>query len=203
MNGVEHEVKYRLADHARVEELLRRKAAPRGGWHFESNILYDYGGVLCDSRRVLRLRRTEDAVTLTYKEPASGPSGMKNRRERECRVAPAEEMDGILLGLGYRPCLEYEKFRAVWSMDSALVFLDILPFGYFLEIEGAPSSVSEAVSALELVRMSPERETYPSLARVWIEENGGGRCTFPAAQRAALGRTLGCRIFTQGESHAD
>ena len=88
-------------------------------------------------------------------------------------------------------------------MDAALVFLDILPFGYFLEIEGAPSSVSEAVSALELVRMSPERETYPSLARVWIEENGGGRCTFSAAQRAALGRALGCQIFTQGEAHAD
>lgn len=203
MSGVESEIKYRLPDHARVEALLRQKGAPRAGWHFESNTLYDLDGVLRDSRRVLRLRRTENSAILTCKKPAPGPRSMKNRLERECRVEPAEEMDGILRDLGYKPCLEYEKFRAVWSLNETLIFLDILPFGYFLEMEGTPSAVNETVRVLHLSEAAPETGTYPALARALAGENACARCTFPPEQRAALGRALGCRIFTQGEPHAD
>lgn len=196
MSGIEHEIKYRLPDHDCVAELLRQKGTLRAGWHFESNILYDQGDLLRSSRRVLRLRRTKATTTLTYKEPAAGPSGLKNRQERESLVSSADEMDGILRALSYKPILEYEKFRSIWEMAGALVFLDILPFGHFLEIEGAPSAVDAAICALHLTQMNPASETYPALARAWIRENNQTRCAFSLTNRTALAHALGCRIFT-------
>jgi adenylate cyclase class 2 len=195
MSGIEHEIKYRLPDHDRVAELLRRKGTLYTGWHFESNTLYDRDEELISSRRVLRLRRTEEAATLTCKEPVPGPVGLKNRLERECLVSSADEMDGILHILGYRPVLEYEKFRTVWNMPDALVFLDLLPFGHFLEIEGTSAAVDAVVSTLDLSEADPASETYPTLARAWMKKNNQTRCAFSPPSRTALAQALGCRIF--------
>jgi adenylate cyclase class 2 len=143
--GVEIEKKYRLTSGAR-QGLARRLgeagAARVRAEEFETNTLYTGHG-LESGGRVLRLRRVEGrGATFTYKERFDEESAVKRRREEETEVSDAGALASILDALGYRPALVYEKRRETWQLAGAEVVLDELPFGLFVEIEGAEESIS-------------------------------------------------------------
>jgi hypothetical protein len=65
-------------------------------------------------------------------------------------------MDAILRGLGYAPRLRYEKFRCVWELAGGPdLFLDILPFGHFLEIEASPEAIGSLARGSALIQARP------------------------------------------------
>ena len=165
--GVEHEAKFPLTDRAALEARLRATGRLRTPWHFESNTVYDRDGELFASGRLLRLRRAL-VSTLTLKEPLpdSAP-GVKSRIEHESRVADAAQTDLILRGLGYAPRLVYEKFRCIWDVDGGTVFLDILPFGHFAEIEAAAESIPDLARRLGLDPAAALSASYHALHRQW------------------------------------
>ncbi|MBV9957585.1 MAG: class IV adenylate cyclase [Acidobacteria bacterium] len=164
--GVEIEKKYRLTKEQRERVLLRLRAvgAEFCGEEFEENTLYG-GGIINLRNSVLRLRRVGGRAVLTYKERFPSESSIKHQREDETVVEDAEAMAAILEALGYSPALVYEKRRATWRVNEVEVVLDELPFGSFMEIEGAEQAILAAEKLLELEELEAEMQSYPQLTR--------------------------------------
>ncbi len=205
--SIEHEAKFRLCHCPAMEPRLRNLGRLLAPWHFESNTVYDRGGELAESGRLLRLRRALTS-TLTFKEPAAGPktAGVKSRIERECAVDDPLSMDAILRGLGYTPRLRYEKFRAVWELPGGKVFLDILPFGHFLEIEARPASIPDVARELGLDPETALDVSYHDLHQDWRAENGLAPMedfVFSECENKRLTILLGCDALLQGDTDAD
>jgi adenylate cyclase class 2 len=163
--GVEIEKKYRI-EHERKEsirERLRAMGAVLRGEDFEENVIYA-GGELDPRRRILRLRRVGDTATLAYKERFSSASSIKHQREDETPVGDPVALANILDALGFKPALVYEKRRETWDASGALVTLDELPFGFYLEIEGNEGAITRIEELLGLSETDVEAATYPELA---------------------------------------
>ena len=162
--GIEIEKKYRLTDAQR--EMLHGRLAAVGataqGEEFEENTLYAGHGLESGSR-VLRLRRVGGRAILTYKERFASASAIKQQREDETRVEDGDALDAILGALGYRPALVYEKRRTTWNVADVEVVVDVLPFGLFMEIEGAENSINEVERMLEISEVEAEHASYPEL----------------------------------------
>jgi adenylate cyclase class 2 len=124
------------------------------------------GANLASGSRALRLRREGGRTLLTLKErPDAEPEAVKRRHELETEVSDADAVAAILDALGYRPALVYEKRRATYQLGGTEVVLDELPFGWFVEIEGAEIDILDAERRLELTSAEHVRETYPELTR--------------------------------------
>ncbi len=135
-SGQEIESKFFVRDLQAVEKKLIELGAvckvPRG---FEYNLRFDDAqGRLAGTHQVLRLRKSDD-VRLTYKGPGETHQGAIVRAELELVVEDFEMARHFLEALGYRAIVSYEKYRAMYALDGALVTLDELPYGTFVEIE--------------------------------------------------------------------
>lgn len=172
---IEIEKKYRLTRDGK-ERLSRRLeevgATREGAEAFEENVIYAGPGL--DPRsRVLRLRRTEARATFTYKERRATESAIKHQREEETEVGDPAALASILDALGYRPALVYEKRRTTWHTGGVEIVLDELPFGTFVEIEGAEESILRAEELLGLASAEAEHASYPELTARLGEDKGG------------------------------
>ncbi|PWH18053.1 MAG: hypothetical protein DDG60_00965 [Anaerolineae bacterium] len=121
---------------------------PRG---FEYNLRYDNPqGSLLRERKVLRLRKFDD-VRLTFKGPGENIGGALSRTEIELIVDNFENAQLFLAGLGYRVVMMYEKYRAIYELEGALIALDELPYGQFVEIEAQnPKEIARLAEQLGL-----------------------------------------------------
>ena len=163
---VEIEKKYRVTKKQR-DELLRRLpkiGATFHGEEFEENTLFG-GDVLEVGRSVLRLRRLGTKAILTYKERFPSNKSIKRQREDETTVGDPDAMEDILDSLGLAPRLVYEKRRATWKLGEAEIVLDELPFGLFMEIEGAENEIKQIERQLAIKGLRAEHSTYPQLTQ--------------------------------------
>ena len=163
--GTEIEKKYRISleEAGNLRARLRAAGAEARGEEFEENTLYAGPG-LESSNRLLRLRRIEGGrAVFTFKEKMAGSAGFKRRREDETTVAEPDALAAILDALGYTPAAVYEKRRETWLLPGVQVVIDELPFGHFVEIEGAEESILEAERRLELSETRAEPKSYPQL----------------------------------------
>lgn len=171
---IEVEKKYRLTGTQR-EEVLRRLpeiGAERQGEDFEVNTLYA-GGTLDEARSVLRLRRVGKRATLTYKERFPTSSAVKQQREDETLIDDPQALESILVALGFTSAMVYEKRRETWMLGRTEIVVDELPFGLFMEIEGAEKDILAAENKLAIGDLEAEHDTYPQLARKHGSEHDG------------------------------
>lgn len=130
---MEYEAKFQLPHLVGI----RKRVLECGGQLLQERMLErnlrfdDEQGSLTDSYQVLRLRQDRD-VTMTYKR---GVERFENRIEIELRVDDFNKARSFLESLGYSVMHEYEKYREIFTLNSAQVMLDELPFGCFVEIE--------------------------------------------------------------------
>ena len=162
---IEIEKKYRLTKKQRdaVVDRLPEIGARRRNEEFEENTIYG-GETLDRNHSVLRLRRVGKVAVLTFKQRFPSTSSIKHQQEDETRVEDPEAMDAILDALGFSPFLVYEKRRETWRLGGAEIVIDELPFGLFMEIEGAEAEIREVEKKLAIKGLRAERETYPQLA---------------------------------------
>ncbi len=133
-------------------------------------------GALRSAGVLLRLRRRGNGGALTLKRPAAGgDAAYKVRDEIETGVADPDAMEAILLGIGLRPVFAYEKFRAGFRLDGALVLVDETPIGDFLEIEGEPAAIDRAAARLGFSRADFITASYRSL---FLQCGGSGDMLF-------------------------
>jgi adenylate cyclase class 2 len=171
---VEIEKKYRLTKKAReaIVRRLQKLGSSPSEVEFEENTIYR-GGRLELGGCSLRLRRVNGRALLTFKLRFPSKSPIKHQREEETEVADADTMAAILRSLELRPALIYEKRRVRWQIGKAEIALDELPFGLFMEIEGAEKEIARVEKLLEAEGLPAVMETYPALTAQLGRKRGG------------------------------
>ena len=167
MNYMEVEIKLYVPDLQATEAHLWQVGAvlvsPRT---FESNVRYENAAsTLTQQGIVLRLRQ-DQRVRLTYKEPVEQiDAEIPSRFEAEVEVSDLEAMALILTKLGYHPHMTYEKYRTTYALDETEIVLDELPYGNFVEIEGAPDAIRGVIQKAGLQDARSYRSNYIHLFR--------------------------------------
>jgi adenylate cyclase class 2 len=138
LNDQEIEVKFCVSDLAAIQTQLEQLGAqltqPRT---LEINLRYDTSdGELARSYRVLRLRQ-DTAARLTFKGPAHAQDGARIRQEIEMEVESFDQARALLAALGYQVNMVYEKYRTKYEFENVHLDLDEMPYGNFIELEGA------------------------------------------------------------------
>ncbi len=142
--AIEIEAKWHLLHLASIRQrLISAGARLLAARQLERNARFDTpDGRLSRAGEVLRLRE-EAHHRLTYKRPLAVPEG---RTEIELEIDDPQAAAALLHALGYQAVFVYEKYRETFGLEPALVMLDELPFGCFVEIE-APSLPDVALAA--------------------------------------------------------
>ncbi len=171
--AIETEKKYRLTEDQfkRIEDDLKEIGAEFCGEDFEENSIY-FGGVLSEKNAIVRIRKTRDKTVLTYKKRIQNEFAVKQQIEHETEVADAEALEKIVENLGLKKGLVYEKRRKTYKFRETEIVLDELPFGLFMEIEGAFTAIAEAEMFIGAEDFETEHETYPRLTARLGKQNG-------------------------------
>ena len=81
--------------------------------------------------------------------------------------------------------LVYEKRRETWQLGKTEIVIDELPFGLFMEIEGAERNIQDVESKLAIKRLRSEASTYPQLTvKHGIDYGGVIESRFPKNRKA-------------------
>lgn len=123
--------------------------------YHERNQLYTSSYQDFDAEKwVLRVRNDPRGDRVTFKSPAADVvQGTNSRNEFETSVGDGRVMDEILQRLGYHHGLFYEKYRTIYRLPdigNVELMIDELPYGNFIEIEGAPRAIEQAIDVLGL-----------------------------------------------------
>jgi len=149
---LEIEVKFYVPSLDEVETRLKQIGATLGVPRvYEHNIRYENADhTLTTNGIVVRLRQ-DKVARFTYKEPSEQLyDGIATRFEAEVEVSDFDAMNLILERLGFSPFLIYEKYRTTYHLDDAEIVLDEMPYGTFIEIEGAAQQIENIVTELGL-----------------------------------------------------
>jgi adenylate cyclase class 2 len=167
MNYTQQEVEAKF--YLRDQQAFERRLISAGGQLtvprvFEINLRFDTpDGSLALARQVLRLRRDTQAV-MTYKGPMRAGEEVSVRREIEFEVSDFAAARSLLEALGYQVVVMYEKYRTTYRFLEVEVMLDEMPYGAFVEIEGAdPGLVRTAADRLGLRWDARSQESYLAL----------------------------------------
>lgn len=170
----ELEVKFYLADLEALRKTLEGLGVdlvqPRT---YERNLRFDtLEGNLTRNHQVLRLRK-DTANRLTFKGPQSVRQGVSARTEIEFTVSDFENAQKLFEALGYQINMIYEKYRAVYKLNTTLITLDEMPFGNFAEIEGPDGDSIQAVC--HQIGLMWELRTLQSYAQLFqtVKQNLG------------------------------
>jgi adenylate cyclase, class 2 len=151
MQQLEIEVKFYLSDMESLQGRLSQVGAESNGRVFESNVRYeDKNKTLIKKKALLRLRQDEKTI-LTYKSSPPVPSTeFKVFNELEVEVSDFITMNQILEQLGLHPEQTYEKWRETLILERTRLYLDTMPYGTFLEIEGSEKNIRKSADRLGL-----------------------------------------------------
>ena len=110
----------------------------------------DANKTLKGKKCLLRLRH-DHKTTLTFKSPPQESSNQfKVLKEQEVEVGDFATMNGILESLGFHCEQIYEKWRETLIIGNTQFCLDAMPYGNFLEIEGATKDINQYAQDLGL-----------------------------------------------------
>lgn len=171
--SIECELKFRVSgprDHAKLRAALRERGAHLAGRYREEN--YRFNGPGRTTRNTtLRLRVLDGGPrgVLTAKGPAEFVGLVKVREETEIAVSDAHAALDLLGQLGFQVAWTYPKRRAMWMLDGVAVTLDVLEFGWFVELEGPVNGLPEMARSLGLDPDQALRESYSVLAREFLK----------------------------------
>ena len=196
--NTESESKFPVLDFSNVETKLYKCGTLCTPWHFEHNTVFDTPeGSLRAQGFLLRLR-TAPKNTLTLKRPLApamyASQHVKHLEEIESEISDTDAAQRLFEALGYRIMLRYEKFRSIWLVSTCKVFLDNLPFGKFIEIEGTESTIFETAQALGLDPKSASAQNYHQLFKQHLKAHDlppGESFCFSEKERMALTKKLG------------
>ena len=151
--SLEIEVKFFLSDLGEFRDRLLSEGAillkPRT---YEHNILFDNAWQgLAGQGKLLRVR--QDAVArVTFKGSSRHQinSEVRVREEIEVGVDDFDRTVAILERIGFEKQQRYEKYRETYSFRDIEVVLDEMPFGDFVELEGAEVGIRTVADVLQL-----------------------------------------------------
>ena len=207
MDHLEIELKFYLSAFTALRgRLLDLGAECIGRRTFEHNVRFDNAeGRLLKNHCLLRLRKDRD-TTLTFKSPpAEADTRFKIFRELEVSVDDFDAMDAILSALGFCCCQTYEKWRETWQLNEAILCMDTLPFGRFLEIEGLPGPIMQIIHDLGLKWKHRILSSYLEIFSVLRDREGlpFTDVTFDNFKTVSIAFDRHCRRFEAGDKDGE
>ena len=173
MQKREVEVKFFLDDIDQMQRRIAGLGAESQGRVFENNIRYDDDGRnLSKKQSLLRLRQDKSAILTFKSKPATVSRDFKIYNELEVEVSDFKTMDQILACLGWQPVQRYEKWRETLFLGPTAFFLDTLPYGTFLEIEGQENDIQHYAAQLNLNWQHRIILNYLEIFDILIEKQG-------------------------------
>lgn len=164
-NHQELEVKFYITDlnklRSRLIDIGADLSQPRT---HEKNLRFDKpDGEFTRTHQVLRLRQ-DSSVRLTYKGPGQTVDGVHVRKEIEFAASDFHTAKTFLEAIGFQVQMMYEKYRTVYELEGVQVTLDEMPYGNFIELEGAEAvQIQNANQHLGLNWEARILESYTSL----------------------------------------
>lgn len=177
--SIESEIKFRVSgpqDHAKLRAELRKRGAKLVGRYKEDN--YRFNGPGKSTRNTtLRLRVIDGGPrgVLTAKGPAKFSDGVKSREETEVDVTDAHATLDLLQQLGFRVGWSYPKQRSMWRLEEVDVTLDILEYGWFVELEGPAAVLPDMARSLGLRMQGALRDSYSVMAKKFMKTRDSKR----------------------------
>lgn len=165
INDQELEVKFYITDLDKIQSHLTAFGAEISQQRtYERNLRFDKPDAeLTRSHQVLRLRQ-DSSVRLTYKGPGQTVDDIHARKEIEFTASDFNAAQAFLEALGYQVHMIYEKYRTVYEFEGVQVSLDEMPYGNFVELEGAGADqIRNANQYLGLNWEARILESYTSL----------------------------------------
>jgi len=151
MEQLEIEVKFYLPNIERMQRRVLALGAESKGRVFENNVRYeDENNTLIRKKSLLRLRRDAKTILTFKSSPPVASTEFKVFNELEVEVSDFETMNRILENLGLHPEQLYEKWRETLILDQTGFYLDTMPYGTFLEIEGSEKDIRTYAASLGL-----------------------------------------------------
>jgi adenylate cyclase class 2 len=146
--------------------MLRRRGARMGERYREENFRFNGPGK-STRNTTLRLRVLNGGPrgVLTAKGPATFEVGVKSREETEIDVKDVHATLDMLEQLGFRVGWTYPKRRSLWMLDGVAITLDVLDFGWFVELEGPASALPEMARSFGLDPAQALRDSYSVMAK--------------------------------------
>ena len=141
---------------------------------FERNLRFDDRKEnLSKNDQVLRLRDNGGTAVLTYKSDRNSSDTMADREEIETVVEDFDRTRLILERLGFRTVFIYEKYRSIYALGPAGIFVDHTPIGYFVVIEGPDEeTIRETAEMIGLDWGTRSGTSYRGLFKRWKKESG-------------------------------
>lgn len=202
--SLEIECKFCDVDFAPLREKLSSNTdAMDCGVHFEQNTLFETNPPSLSKRhmllrlRVIQERGSQQKAFVTLKMPCRkrATKDLKVLDEREVTVSNPQEFRSILNGLGFKAFAAYEKVRESWVYHGVEISFDILPFGNFVELEGAQTDIEEVIHELGLEEYQRSTLSYHALHKKYAKQSKETACdrsfTFEADERKRWCEELG------------
>lgn len=120
---------------------------------------------------LLRLRRTDGKVTMTFKGPSRVIARTKVRLELETEVSDGDSMLRILRMLGLQSTFRYQKYRTLYRKGRCLITFDETPIGNYAEIEGPRSEIKALARQIGFRDADFITATYSDLFRKYKTSN--------------------------------
>lgn len=175
---VEIEAKLKVESLQKIAEKLDGLGAQSGQEQMHLDSYFDdANSTFTKNDRCLRLRRLcvdkSEKFFLTYKG-AKEKNEFKKRQEVEFEVEDGRSAEKLLLLLGYKKMLVFEKKRRTWRLGGCEVALDELPLlGTFVEIEGPDEQkIADVKRNLGLSNLPVVFESYASLMTQKLQQLG-------------------------------
>ena len=151
MQKREVEVKFYLDDIDRMQQRIVALGAESLGRVFEENVRYeDEAHNLIKNHCLLRLRQDKKAILTFKSKPAKISRDFKIFNELEVEVSDFETLHQIFIRVGLQAVQRYEKWRETLILGQTAFFLDTMPYGTFLEIEGQENHIRQHAAQLGL-----------------------------------------------------
>lgn len=161
----EIEAKFFLGGETIARRLARQCGLVWKDGEFEINRVFDFGDERLKKKGALvRLRTRGERAWMTFK--AKTPSELRHtkvRVEHETELLNPDAAAAALEGIGLAEVLRYERYRAGYNRGDARIDFDLLPGGWFCEIEGDPGAIDATIRQGGLVSAMPITLSYPEI----------------------------------------
>ncbi|MBN1688265.1 MAG: class IV adenylate cyclase [Candidatus Omnitrophica bacterium] len=166
MDRFEIEQKFKIEGPSAFRKKLKKLKAKKIRSGIERDRFFDFKNALRCRGCILRLRQKGDLEgLLTFKGPRF-PGRFKKRLEAEVGISEIRMAERLLRLAGFRPVTGYAKKREEYRIGKTLVTLDYLRGpGWFLEIEGSRSGITEIRRKLGVSERQLEERSYLQIAK--------------------------------------
>lgn len=132
--------------------------------------------------------RSGSKNTVTMKEKIGEDKNVRSRKETEFEISDVDQMAYILGKLGFTFVRIMEKYRINLQYKGAILSIDEMPFGMYLEIEGSEEGVGKIASELGYSNSDKILGTYWEVFEEYKKENNltGENIVFPENYKSQL-----------------